>query len=105
MEKQVPERSKLRGHTLENAGKCQKQRTVSEKTSFEKVETTSGSRQPTEVTAKYKIVPVEDGESLFQIDTGGSADRQNPGKQSQTLQLSRESAKELWTLLGNHFRF
>ncbi len=41
MEKQVPERSKLRGHTLENAGKCQKQRTVSEKTSFEKVEITT----------------------------------------------------------------
>lgn len=74
-------------------------------TGFEKIETTRGSKQPTEVTATYKIVEGQDGMSLFQIDTGGSAHRQNPGKQSQTFQLSRESAKELWVLLGKHYGF
>jgi hypothetical protein len=72
---------------------------------FERVETTRSSRQPTAVTATYKIVSIEGGEVLFQIDTGGSRDRENPGKQSQTIQLTRESAKELWTLLGQQFRF
>lgn len=72
---------------------------------FEKATTGKGKVQPTEVVAKYKIVEVEDGKSLFQIDTGGSADRENPGKQSQTFQLSRSSAEALWRLLGSHYKF
>ncbi len=74
-------------------------------TRFERVETTRLSRQPTDVIASYKIVPIEGGEVLFQIDTGGSQHRENPGKQSQTIQLSRQSAEELWRLLGRQYGF
>lgn len=72
---------------------------------FSQAATRRGKVQPTEVTASYRIVEIEDGKSLFQIDTGGSEDRQNPGKQSQTFQLNRESAKLLWKLLGDHYGF
>lgn len=74
-------------------------------TQFEKVETTRSAEQPTKVVATYKIVSIPGGETFFQIDTGGSKDRQNPGKQSQTIQLTRKSAKELWVLLGDHYKF
>lgn len=74
-------------------------------THFKKVETTRSAKQPTEVVATYKIVTAQDGKSFFQIDTGGSKARLNPGKQSQTIQLTRESAKELWSLLGDHYGF
>ncbi len=74
-------------------------------TAFKKSATNKGKVQPTEVEAIYKIVEVEDGKSLFQIDTGGSANRENPGKQSQTFQLSRASAEVLWRLLGRHYGF
>jgi hypothetical protein len=74
-------------------------------TQFEKVATTRGSIQPTRVVATYKIVNVEDGRKIFQIDTGGSTDRQNPGKQSQTFQLDEKSASALWKLLGETFGF
>jgi hypothetical protein len=74
-------------------------------TQFKRVETTRSAKQPTDVVATYKIVTTQDGKSLFQVDTGGSKSRQNPGKQSQTFQLTRESAKELWNLLGSHYGF
>ncbi len=40
-----------------------------------------------------------DGRTYVQFDTYGSADRQIPGKTSQTIQLDSESAKALIQLL------
>jgi hypothetical protein len=51
-------------------------------------------------------IPFErDGRVLLQIDTYGSAVRQNPGKQSQTIQLDRESASQLYIILRDEFGF
>ena len=51
-------------------------------------------------------IPFErDGRVLIQIDTYGSKGRQNPGKQSQTIQLDRESAYQLCALLKKEFGF
>lgn len=61
----------------------------------------AGRRQPTDVVARVKVLePAEEFASpIVQIDTFGSDERQNPGKQSQTLQLGREAAGELVVLL------
>jgi hypothetical protein len=61
--------------------------------------------QPSEVVGLVKIFEVADGRRLVQIDTNGSADRANPGKQSQTLQLGREAAKELFDILKRTYDF
>jgi hypothetical protein len=61
---------------------------------------------PTQVTGYWSVLRGENGKvSLFQIDTRGSDDRERLDKQSQTLQLSRDSAKELYTLLKYEFGF
>lgn len=59
----------------------------------------TGKLQPTEVVAKLKVFDTTDGSRIVQIDTHGSGDRENPGKQSQTLQLGRERAIELVAIL------
>jgi hypothetical protein len=64
-----------------------------------------GKLQPSEVVGLVKIFEVADGRRLVQIDTNGSADRANPGKQSQTLQLGREAAKELFDILKRTYDF
>ncbi|WP_082540818.1 methionyl-tRNA formyltransferase [Pseudolabrys sp. Root1462] len=46
-----------------------------------------------------------DGRSLLQIDTFGRRTRQNPGRQSQTIQLDRESALALYKILQETFAF
>lgn len=46
-----------------------------------------------------------DGQSLLQIDTYGSKDRQMPGKQSQTLQLDKTGAAALYRILKDTFHF
>jgi hypothetical protein len=46
-----------------------------------------------------KIFDLPDGGSVIQIDTEGSTDRANPGKQSQTIQMGREAAQELFEIL------
>lgn len=58
--------------------------------------------QPTKVTAQYGVQR-RDGKVFLQIDTFGSDDRDKPGKQSQTMQFTEETARELWTLLGREF--
>ena len=58
--------------------------------------------QPTQVTAQYGVQR-RDGKAFLQIDTFGSADRDKPGKQSQTMQFTEETAKQLWTILGREF--
>ncbi len=60
--------------------------------------------QKTQVVARYKS-ETRDGQALVQIDTYGSDDRVNPGKLSQTFQLDRKSAFELWNILGKEFDF
>lgn len=59
----------------------------------------TGKIQPTQVVAKVKVFDAGEGDNIVQIDTHGSGDRENPGKQSQTLQLGRERAVELVAIL------
>jgi hypothetical protein len=42
---------------------------------------------------------------IVQIDTYGSEDRKIPGKQSQTLQLGKEAAFELYKILKETYSF
>lgn len=46
-----------------------------------------------------------DGRFLLQLDTYGRESRQVPGKQSQTIQLDRDSASALCKLLRQTFNF
>ena len=56
----------------------------------------TGKLQPTQVVAHAKVFHGQDGSPILQVDTGGSKARQNPGKQSQTLQFGREAGKQLY---------
>jgi hypothetical protein len=58
-----------------------------------------GRVQPWQVVGFVKIFDLPDGGSFIQIDTEGSTDRANPGKQSQTIQMGREAAQELFEIL------
>ncbi len=51
----------------------------------------------------YFIVNDERGRKYLQIDTYGSADREMPGKISQSLQFSPESIKQLKEILSREF--
>jgi hypothetical protein len=62
-----------------------------------------GKLQPSQVVVK--IFGLTDGRPVVQIDTNGSADRANPGKQSQTIQLGRDAAKELFDILKGTYDF
>ncbi len=64
-----------------------------------------GRRQPSEVVAFVKVFAVRDSSPIIQIDAFGSEDRQNPGKQSQTLQFGKESARQLFDLLKQTYEF
>jgi hypothetical protein len=64
-----------------------------------------GKRQPSEVVGLIKIFEPTDSHPVVQIDTNGSADRSNPGKQSQTIQLGREAARELFDILKRTYDF
>lgn len=44
----------------------------------------------------------QDGEKFIQINTVGSADREIPGKVSQTLRLSKEAIEQLAELARKH---
>ncbi len=44
----------------------------------------------------------QDGEKFLQINTMGSADREIPGKVSQTLRLSRDAVEQLAELAKKH---
>ena len=56
--------------------------------------------QPTEVVCHWSISL---GGGLLQLDTFGSKKRQVPGKPSQTLQLTVETARELMRILKDEF--
>ena len=60
--------------------------------------------QPTTVVCHWSISPDRGMGRLLQLDTVGSKQRQNPGKQSQTLQFTVESARELMRILTNEFK-
>jgi hypothetical protein len=64
-----------------------------------------GKLQPSQVVGVVKIFEPTDGNPIVQIDTNGSADRANPGKQSQTIQLGREAARELFDILKRTYDF
>lgn len=55
-----------------------------------------------EIDATYTIFE-RDGRVVLQIDSYGSADRQMPGKKSQSIQLDRVGAKALFKLLRDEF--
>ena len=65
----------------------------------------SGRVQPSKVTAFFKVFTPPDGSPIIQIDTHGSSDREIPGKVSQTLQLGKEAATELFDLLKQTYNF
>ncbi len=64
-----------------------------------------GKLQPSQVVGVVKIFEPTDGTPIVQIDTNGSVDRANPGKQSQTIQLGREAARELFDILKRIYDF
>lgn len=72
---------------------------------FERMSTTSGALQPTQVVARFKVFDRDGHGPIFQIETGGSEQREFPGKVSQTFQLNRDAALVLWTELGKAFNF
>ena len=55
-----------------------------------------------EVAAQVKLVEVQ-GERFVQIDTFGSRDRQELGKQSQSIRLSKAAFDQLVQLGNKHF--
>ena len=69
------------------------------------VHDSSGRVQPSQVTGFVKAFATEDGDQVLQIDTQGSPERENPGKQSQTIQIGREAARELFDILKRTYRF
>ena len=64
-----------------------------------------GKLQPSQVVGLVKIFEAIGGDPIVQIDTNGSADRANPGKQSQTIQLGRVAAGELFDILKRTYDF
>lgn len=73
-------------------------------TKFERFEKRTFRIQPTQVVGHWGTFS-EGEKKVLQIDTQGSQTREKPQKQSQTLQLTRQSAFELWKLLGEEFNF
>ena len=57
-----------------------------------------------QIYGRYKCFS-KHGIKYFQIDTYGLSTREKPGKISQSIQLNKQSAKQLWTLLGKEFNF
>ena len=65
----------------------------------------NGKRQPSDVIAMVMMFDVQDSTPIIQIDTLGSSNRKNPGKQSQTLQFGKEAAKQLFDILKLTYNF
>ena len=72
-------------------------------TKFELADKVDGKRHPTDVIGFYRVLKRDGHGPLFQIDTRGSEQRAKRDKQSQTIQLDPNSAKELWLILGKEF--
>jgi hypothetical protein len=52
----------------------------------------------------FKVFSHDGQKPILQIDTYGTTERKKGGL-SQTIQLSEESAKELWKILGETYGF
>ena len=61
-----------------------------------------GAVHPTSVDCYFHVFDVN-GTTILQLDTQGSRDRKEPNKQSQTLQLNRDSARRLVDILRRAF--
>jgi hypothetical protein len=57
-----------------------------------------------EISASYTIFERDD-QRFIQIDSYGREDREIPGKKSQSIQLDRQGAYQLYKILRNEFRF
>ena len=73
-------------------------------TSFE-LKPGSGKLHPTQLVGHVKVFEAEPGLPIVQIDTLGSEDREKPNKQSQTIQVGRESAQQLFLILKETYGF
>lgn len=56
------------------------------------------------IEATYTVFE-RDGRVLLQVDTYGRDTRENPGKQSQTIQLDKEGAEALYRIIKREFGF
>lgn len=74
-------------------------------TGFEPAGTQSVRLQPTRCICKFRVGRLTDGRRVLQLDTHGSSERQEQGKQSQTLQIPEAQARALWDLIGSQFGF
>jgi hypothetical protein len=68
-------------------------------------EDSKGRIQLTQVVAVAKIFQTEGSHRIVQIDTHGSEERENRGKQSQTIQFGKESAKQLFDIFKDTYGF
>jgi hypothetical protein len=57
-----------------------------------------------EISASYTVFE-RDGRRFIQIDSYGRDEREIPGKKSQTIQLDRDGAQQLYRILQNAFHF
>jgi hypothetical protein len=73
-------------------------------TSFER-KTGTGKVHPTQLVGHVKIFETDGQLPIVQIDTLGSEDREKPNKQSQTIQIGRESAHQLFLILKETYGF
>ena len=73
-------------------------------TRFEKIPG-EGRLHPTNVVAKVKTFGDPSKAPIVQIDTMGSDEREIPGKLSQTIQLTEDSARQLFEILRNTYQF
>jgi len=67
---------------------------------FEQLDLKANARH-TETLGGYSVQG-QDGEKFIQINTVGSADREIPGKVSQTLRLTKEAIEQLAQLAKKH---
>jgi hypothetical protein len=74
-------------------------------TSFERTQGTNLKRHGTDVVGRVFVFGGGPNGPIFQINTYGSPDRQNPDQVSQTVQLERSAAHALWTMLGEEYGF
>jgi hypothetical protein len=57
-----------------------------------------------EISASYSVFE-RDGRRFIQIDSYGRDEREIPGKKSQTIQLDKDGAQQLYTILKSEFHF
>ncbi len=65
----------------------------------------TGKIQPTRFMAHAKVFRADDSATIVQLDSFGSDNRENPGKQSQTLQFGEEAAYQLYRILKDTYNF